>query len=114
MITLSVAEAIGLLSRYTKPVYFTPQTREAHRMAIEALERGRWIPVEKRLPEQYTIVGDYGELEPLEFNVMIKGAEIPTTLCYDGKNFYHDGDGNIYDVTHWMPLPEPPRKDDAV
>ena len=51
MITLSTEEAIKELSRYTNQEFYTPQNREAHRMAIEALEGSRWIPVEERLPE---------------------------------------------------------------
>lgn len=113
MVNLTTEEAIAELSRYANQEFYTPQNREAHRMAIEALERSQWIPVEKRLPEQYMIVGYDGEFEPMEFNVMIKGAELPATLCFNGKNF-HNWDGQIYDVTHWLPMPEPPRKDGAV
>lgn len=51
MITLSTEEAIKELSRYTNQEFYTPQNREAHRMAIEALERSRWIPVTERMPE---------------------------------------------------------------
>ena len=40
MITLNTEEAIKELSRYTKDCY-TPKNREAHRMAIEALEGNR-------------------------------------------------------------------------
>lgn len=48
---LTIEEAIKELSRYTDQEFYTPQNRAAHQMAIEALERGRWIPVEERLPE---------------------------------------------------------------
>ena len=51
MITLTTEEAIKELSRYTDQEFYTPQNREAHRMAIEALERSVWIPVTERLPE---------------------------------------------------------------
>ena len=38
MVNLTTEEAIKELSRYTNPEFYTPQNREAHRMAIEALE----------------------------------------------------------------------------
>lgn len=70
-----------------------------------------WIPVEERLPKKYVIL-DYDHSPAwLEFVVMIDGAEVSTSLCFDGKNFFDDNDGQIYDVTHWMERPEPPRKD---
>ena len=63
----------------------------------------RWIPVEERLPELHTKVLCCG----------VKGgrfiAELDTWgyekhLCWDKKN----GRG-CPEVTHWMPLPEPPK-----
>ena len=65
----------------------------------------RWIPVEERLPQKID-----------EYNVMIEGAESPTTLWYlHGYGRWCeivDGEiGEAYAVTHWMPLPEPPGKD---
>ena len=108
MVNLTTEEAIKELSRYTDQEFYTPQNRAAHQMAIEALERSWWIPTSEKLPEQYVIIDDYGLPEPLEFVVMIQGAKIPTVLSFDGKDFYDDRDGQIYDVTHWMPLPEAP------
>ena len=73
--------------------------------AIEELSKPRWIPVTERLPEA-------GE----------------RVLCYCRANIYEvmkmrtDGDwvhnDQVYDsaymsgfVTHWMPLPEPPKEE---
>ena len=69
-----------------------------------------WIPVEERLPEVQK------ELEDAycpEFNVMIKGAEIATTLNYSWDGTWFDDIGEVYDVVAWQPLPEPykPKKD---
>ena len=66
----------------------------------------KWIPVTERLPESID-----------EFIVMINHADMPTTLWYDcWKECWYQpeiegGDGRKYDVTHWMPLPEPPKED---
>ena len=74
--------------------------KEALDMAISALqeqEDRRWIPVAERLPEKptkclvYTKRGKYG------------GHEI----TYYNEGFYLQ----YSNVTHWMPLPEPPKED---
>lgn len=49
-----------------------------------------------------------------EYNVMIRGGEIATTLFYSvrhkGWYFFDDDDHEEpQDVTHWMPLPQPPK-----
>ena len=69
---------------------------------------GKWIPVTERLPSVWMSKYDEGILEPLEFIVFIKNAELPTVKFFNGKNFCDDN-GYIYDVTFWMPLPEPPK-----
>ena len=64
-----------------------------------------WIPVIDRLPEKFG-----------EHIVMIKGACEATTLWFDCWNEYwyqpeiEGGDGSRYEVTHWMPLPKPPKE----
>lgn len=50
-----------------------------------------------------------------EYIVMIKGGASSTTLLYDPIEktwFEEDAHGNVerYDITHWMPMPEPPMK----
>lgn len=47
-----------------------------------------------------------------EYLVMIKGATEPTTLYYIGNNIWYDTESvDTYTVTHWQPLPNPPRKE---
>ena len=58
-----------------------------------------WINVKDRLPEK--------DIYSQEYNVVIKGAKRSTTLYYDGT--WHDDEHNEYDVSHWQPLPEPPK-----
>ena len=68
-----------------------------------------WISVKDRLPtqedaEKYLL--EYEEYN--EYLVMIEGAIIPTVLMFDGENWFNDAD-DMYAVTHWMPLPQPPK-----
>ena len=54
----------------------------------------RWIPVTERLPDVGIEVLIYSEDDG---------------VCVD----YYGGDTfGYYDVTHWMPLPEPPKEED--
>lgn len=65
-------------------------------LAVDALreqEERRWIPVTERLPDVGIEVLIYSEDDG---------------VCVD----YYVGDSfGYYDVTHWMPLPEPPKED---
>ena len=58
----------------------------------------KWIPVSERLPEQgqEVIVASYRMIKPVVF----------TTIFWNKE---HD---NWYGITHWMPLPEPPKEVD--
>lgn len=59
-----------------------------------------WIPVTERLPEPETdvlsfrIYGSFSQMSEVTMNEMKKNGE----WCYEG-------------VTHWMPLPEPPKEE---
>lgn len=102
---ISKEEAIKILSRYDNE-YYTPATREAHRMGIEALreqEERRWIPVTERLPENC-----------ME-RVLVKIKDANNIIGHpdmDTDRFHPDGWvrwGNL--VTHRMPLPDAPKED---
>lgn len=75
------------------------EVNEACRMGMEALERTRWIPCSERMPER---PGDYQVCTKNEY--------------YGTKNVakrYFNGDcwsGRWTNITHWMPLPEPPEE----
>lgn len=66
-----------------------------------------WISVKDRLPEPKTWAIVYIEYPSpvLELERGIQKTNNIKKLFYDGKGFYNDY-GNI---THWMPLPEPPK-----
>lgn len=70
-----------------------------------------WIPVSERLPDKWRETDEKYFGEHIEFIVHIAGAECATTLCFDGKDFFDINTGEIYMVTHWMPLPGPPKED---
>ena len=54
----------------------------------------KWIPVTERLPDIGIVVLVYSEDDG---------------ICVD----YYGGDSfGYYDVTHWMPLPQPPKEGD--
>ena len=64
-----------------------------------------WIPCSERLPEEPTEV--MHELEMYsEYNVVIEGFTIPTTLCYAGDGEWRREE-SYYNVEKWQPLPKP-------
>ena len=77
--------------------------------AIEELSKPRWIPVTERLPEN-----DQDVL------VMVHWRDYPeNTMCYGRKYktrwYLWNGElGELikgFDITHWMPLPQPPKEE---
>ena len=81
-------------------------------IAPEKIIQTMWIPVTERLPN---CNGCYLVWRPHFF-----GGEIgmPSICYFDGTNTWHDSYGVDFtrilhpeDVTHWMPLPEPPEEE---
>lgn len=68
-------------------------------------DAARWIPVTERLPEN---TGRY-----LTANMRANDERCVFDLWFDCGEWYIDenDDEFIYKVTHWMPLPEPPKGD---
>ena len=86
--------------------------RQAAERLKELDQEQMWIPVTERLPEKWYETDEVFFGEPIEFIVLIEGALCATTLCFNGKNFFDVHTDDVYDVTHWMPLPEPPKEVD--
>lgn len=86
------------------------QLREAAALvtkeSAELLER-RWIPVEERLPSGDELVLVIVSGKPKE-NITLDGAVELATLYSDGWCLETWPEWTGADVTHWMPLPEPP------
>lgn len=85
---------------------------EALQMAITALQNQPvWIPVSERLPNEDEFIKSYRRNRyAAEFIVMIKGAKKPTTLYFTHDGRWTNNMKDRYDVTAWMPLPEPYRE----
>lgn len=118
-----------LITKIRGVVHMTaPPARELLEQAADALQQltvdsgkltvGRWIPVEERLPEavdSYLVVVKMKYDHDKEYDIATDVATFnPYELAYiDGCwNTYNDWDeGQQYiHVTHWMPLPEPPKE----
>lgn len=76
-----------------------------------------WISTKETQPPKpngakyYSLDGE--DIAADEYNVMIKGATEPTSLFWSGDVWfspYGIDAGYTYNVTHWMPLPKPPKE----
>lgn len=83
--------------------------RYAEEIAV-AQERTRWIPVTERLPEY--------DARVLAFDMRAKNKYIGIWTREkdpdDGNDCWFDSAGWWYafdEITHWMPLPEPPKEE---
>lgn len=77
--------------------------------AADVVERPRWIPVGERLPkDEKEVLACYGFRRDGEMNEM----RFIQPLCYlrfDKDPHWQYAGFNGLEVTHWMPLPEPPK-----
>lgn len=78
---------------------------------VEWLESEKWIPVTERMPDKelWEYQKKYGQ-NNMEVLVMIEGAKAATTLFFDDEGDFIDENDNAWLVTHWMPMPEPPKE----
>lgn len=74
------------------------EVADEHNARLDAEERQRWIPVTERLPEKN---GSY---------LVFVYGEVTEMNCWHGK-WHRLGDDYTKAVTHWMPLPEPPKEE---
>lgn len=95
----------------------------------ELREKQQWIPVAERLPEERELVNVvWVNRAPEPYYEKIKVVPFSDTACfYRGRWYwdspvvldllaeYEDDDPDLVDeaveITHWMPLPEPPKED---
>lgn len=83
-------------------------------LAPEEVQAMRWIPVEERLPvvQDKYIVTACDEGEPIDERIW-GDTVVVCADYYDGGFTWYEGNTE-YDisdiVTHWMPLPQPPKE----
>lgn len=95
----------GALSRAKEPMAdVLLQRLEAINVAQDALTpQNEWVSVEEKLPEEHADI--------LMWRKRWKIAEAGT--FHIGRFWVYDEIGDSYtadDITHWMPLPEPPKE----
>lgn len=79
------------------------------------IENGLTIAKDNNVPTGWIPASEKPK-EAGEYNVMIKGASVSTTLFYSAKlnawyEFSDDDFEQPYEITHWMPLPKPPKEE---
>lgn len=124
---MKIERAIEILDPEHRECYDgMDEVNEACRMGMAALKRTRWIPCSERLPEELVPVNVvWVNRCPPSYYAHIK--DIPfsgTAVFYDG-NWYWESSACVdilkeygrnetdlvderVDITHWMPMPEPP------
>lgn len=81
------------------------EVADEHNARLDAEERQRWIPVTERLPEEagyYITVFSKGEV----------GQNLYMTFADRSGKWYQNSE-DTGKVTHWMPLPTPPKAEEG-
>lgn len=127
---MTIERAIEILDPEHRECYDgMDEVNEACRMGMEALKRTRWIPCSERPPEELIPVNVvWVNRCPQSYYTHIKGIPFSgTAVFYDG-NWYWESSVCVdilkeygrnetdlvdegVDITHWMPLPEPPNEE---
>ena len=79
---------------------FPEHYEEVSELAIDLLERTRWIPVSERLPVNSNLIMFYTKYDGMRMGRF--NGDDWNTVC--NVKF------SKMAVTHWMPLPEPPQE----
>ena len=84
--------------------------RSAIKVATDTNVGDKWVSVDDRLPITEKEALEYYEMnsEFPQFIVKIDVGVTAAVLEFNGKDWF-DGYAT-YNVTHWMPLPEPPKE----
>lgn len=109
----------GLCREFERMSYCTIQNLANHLIAngVTVTDNnvgGKWIPVTERLPleewEYFTAENDWDVYPCLAVVKTNRGGRYVTKMFYTGENFVDDEYVRYTaQVTHWMPLPEPPK-----
>ena len=112
---MNVKEKLGeLLDRFVYDDWYS-NGDIAEKLIANGVTVQEWIPVDDRLPiEEARAHEQEWPGEYCEFLVMIEKGSLPTTLYYDleENEWFRINtalERETYEVTHWMPLPLPPK-----
>lgn len=117
---MTIDRAIEILDPEHRECYDgMDEVNEACRMGMEALERARWIPCYERLPEKSGVyLVAYiatGTIDRLRFYTQYGTGLRSKKNVWVGVIYPYTSNMGvevIYDnVTHWMPMPEPPKEE---
>lgn len=78
-----------------------------YKYLAEKLAQSGWISVKHRLPEYSKLVLIWGKLEQYNERKVYTGINIQS----GADNRWRSLGNTLHDVTHWMPLPNPPQGD---
>lgn len=78
----------------------------------EEVQQMRWIPVEERLPEENVTVLAFNADPHAEKYVLARYRTVVYLGCYwcQFDQEYDSWCASCWKVTHWMPLPQPPKE----
>lgn len=128
---MTIEEAIQILDNETSAKALWEYDSEAQReaaafeacqLAADELRKRQWISVKDRLPDTNSWTLDsFGEREhsnnvlatdgtDVYFGCFITDNNKKTTIFIGFDVDISDDDYNEYSVTHWQPLPEPPKE----
>ena len=105
---------VELLDRFVYDDWYS-NGEIAEKLIANGVTVQEWISVDDRLPiEEAKAHEQEWPGEYCEFLVMIEKGSLPTTLYYDleENEWFRINtalERETYEVTHWMPLPEPPK-----
>lgn len=105
---------VGLLDRFVYDDWYS-NGDIAEKLIANGVTVQKWISVDDRLPiEEAKAHEQEWPGEYCEFLVMIEKGSLPTTLYYDleENEWFRINtalERETYEVTHWMPLPLPPK-----
>ncbi len=72
------------------------------------MKMDEWISVENRLPERQQNILAYGERSLIWSGTRLGTYQVEFSQDDDGDYWISGGNRTLKNVTHWMPLPDPP------
>ena len=128
-LSIILPKAADAIEELSKKVELEHQSGFADGQIAANRKKPRWIPVTERLPEDNeAVIVVWVNHSPVIYYQQIKDKpQKATGVCYKGKWYWWSAVVQDYlaeygewepdkmdaaiEVTHWMPLPEPPKED---